>query len=146
MDVSVRLQIHLLFRLFLVSWFQKDMRDCREEKVHIDSYQFGKIIIDGMAYESDCLIFGDSIDANWWRKQGHVLDPEDLQLVIEAKPAILIVGSGSPGLMKISEDTRQVLQHEGIELIALDTHTAVVKFNELAKKGENVAAALHLSC
>jgi hypothetical protein len=146
MDVSVRLRIHLHFRLFLVSWFQKNMRDYREEKVHIDSYQFGKIVIDGMAYESDCLIVDDSIDANWWRKQGHVLDPEDLQPVIEARPAVLVVGCGSPGLMKVSKNTRQVLQQEGIELVALNTDKAVMKFNELTEKGENVAAALHLTC
>lgn len=114
--------------------------------MHIDSYQFGKIVIDGTPYGSDCLIIGNSVHANWWRKQGHVLDPEDLQLVIEASPAILIVGSGSPGLMKVSKDTRQVLQQEGIELIALDTHKAIEKYNALAEKGENVAAALHLTC
>ena len=114
--------------------------------MHIDSYQFGKIVIDGKTYDSDCLIFGDSIDTNWWRRQGHVLDPEDLQRVIEARPAILVVGCGSPGLMKVSKDTDSTLQREGIELITLDTHKAVTKFNELAQKGENVAAALHLTC
>ena len=114
--------------------------------MHIDSYRFGKIVIDGTAYTSDCLIFGDTIDANWWRKQGHVLAPEDLQPVIEARPAVLIVGSGSPGLMKVSAETRQTLQKEGIELIDLDTHEAVKKFNELAEKDQNVAAALHLTC
>jgi len=114
--------------------------------MHIDSYQFGKIVIDGTAYNSDCLILGDSIQPNWWRKQGHVLDPEDLEPVIDAKPAILVVGCGSPGLMKVSDDTRQTLKQEGIEMIALDTYKAVTRFNELSGKGENVAAALHLTC
>jgi hypothetical protein len=35
---------------------------------------------------------------------------------------------------------------ENIGLIALDTHEAVTRFNELAEQGENVAAALHLTC
>lgn len=114
--------------------------------MRIDSYQFGEIVIGGTAYNSDCLILGDSVHANWWRKQGHLLAPEDLQLVIEARPSVLVVGCGESGLMKISEDTESVLQQEGIELIALDTHRAVTRFNELAEKGENVAAALHLTC
>ena len=114
--------------------------------MHIDSYQFGKIVIDGTAYNSDCLIVGDCVHANWWRKQGHVLDPEDLQRVIEAGPAILVVGCGSPGLMKVSAETRRTLQKERIKLIALDTHEAVTKFNELVEKGKDVAAALHLTC
>ena len=114
--------------------------------MHIDSYQFGKIVIDGTAYDSDCLIFGDTVDANWWRKQGHVLAIEDLQVVLEAKPAILVVGCGSPGLMKVSDDTRKNLQQKDIELMDFDTHNAVKKYNELTEKGENVAAAFHLTC
>ena len=114
--------------------------------MHIDSYQFGKIVIDGTAYDSDCLILVDSIHANWWRKQGHVLAVEDLWRVIEAKPAVLVVGCGASELMKVSEDTESVLKREGIKLIALDTHKAVKEYNELTRKGENVAAALHLTC
>lgn len=114
--------------------------------MHIDSYQFGKIVIDGKAYDKDCLIVGDCVHANWWRKQGHVLAVEDLQVVLEAKPAVLVVGCGSPGLMKVSDDARQTLQQEGIELIVIDTHKAIVRFNELAEKGKNIAAALHLTC
>ena len=114
--------------------------------MRINSYQFGKIVIDGKAYDKDCLIVGDTVHASWWRRQGHVLDPEDLHLVIEAKPAVLVVGCGSPGLMKVSQDTRQTLQQESIELIVLDTHNAVEKYNELAEKGKHVEAALHLTC
>ena len=77
--------------------------------MHIDSYQFGKIVIDGMAYNSDCLILGDSVQPNWWRKQGHLLAVEDVQSVIEAKLAVLVVGCGASGLMKVSDDIGQIL-------------------------------------
>lgn len=114
--------------------------------MHIDSYKFGEIVIDGTSYSSDCLIVGDSIVSNWWRKQGHLLAPEDLQPVIAAKPSVLVVGCGASGMMTVSEDTRQALQLQNIELIALDTNEAVTRFNELTQKGVNVAAALHLTC
>ena len=114
--------------------------------MHIDSYQFGKIVIDGTAYSSDCLIIGNSVQANWWRKQGHLLTPEDLQPVIAAMPLILVVGCGASGMMKVSENVDQVLQEHGIKLFRADTKKAVLKFNELSEKGENVAAALHLTC
>ncbi len=114
--------------------------------MHIDSYQSGKIVVDGTGYSSDCVILGDSVQANWWRKQGHLLAVEDLQPVIEAKPSVLVVGCGASGMMKVCEDTRQVLRQQNIELIALDTNEAVETFNELAEKGRDVAAALHLTC
>jgi hypothetical protein len=114
--------------------------------MHIDSYQFGKIVIDGTAYNNDCLILGDSVQANWWRKQGHLFAIDDLQSVIAAKPSILVVGCGASGLMKVSEDVGQVLLKHGIELFTANTNEAVVRFNELSEKGNNVAAALHLTC
>jgi len=114
--------------------------------MHIDSYQFGKIVIDGTAYNSDCLILGGSVQSNWWRKQGHLLAVEDVLPVIEAKPAVLVVGCGASGLMKVSEDVGQVLREHSVELFTANTNKAVARFNELSEKGENVAAALHLTC
>lgn len=114
--------------------------------MHIDSYQFGKIVIDGKAYKNDCLIIDDSVRPNWWRKQGHLLAAEDLQSIIEAKPQILVVGCGASGLMKISEDIGHIMLENGIELFTANTYKAVEKFNELSGKGENVTAAFHLTC
>ena len=114
--------------------------------MRIDSYQFGRIVIDGITYNSDCLIFGETVHANWWRKQGHLLSPEDLQPVVAAKPSSLIVGCGASGLMKITKDLPQFLQGHNITLEDFDTYKAVERFNELSRTGENVAAALHLTC
>jgi len=114
--------------------------------MHIDSYQFGKIVIDGVDYSKDCLILDGVVQANWWRKQGHLLSAEDLQPIITAKPSLLIVGCGASGLMKISDEVREVLLEEDIQLEAVDTARAVERFNELSKTGVNIAAALHLTC
>jgi hypothetical protein len=114
--------------------------------MQIDSYQFGKIVIDGVDYSKDCLILDGVVQANWWRKQGHLLSAEDLQPVITAKPSLLIVGCGASGLMKISDEVREVLLEEDIQLEAVDTARAVERFNELLQTGVNIAAALHLTC
>jgi hypothetical protein len=114
--------------------------------MHIDTYQFGQIVIDGVSYTSDCIILGDTVQANWWRKEGHSLSVEDLQAVIVAKPSVLVVGCGTSGFMKVPEKTRQVLQEHNIKLEAMDTQKAVQRFNELSRSDANVAAALHLTC
>lgn len=114
--------------------------------MHIDSYQFGKIVIDGANYSSDCLILGNTIQSNWWRKQGHSLSAEDIEPIIAARPSVLVVGCGASALMKVPERTRQVLQEQNIQLEAVDTYKAVQRFNELSQAGVKVAAALHLTC
>ena len=114
--------------------------------MHIDSYQFGQITVDGISYSSDIIILGDTVQSNWWRKQGHSLSPGDIQSIIAAKPSLLIVGCGASGLMKVTEQTRQLLQEHEIQLEAHNTHKAVQRFNELSQAGEDIAAAMHLTC
>jgi len=114
--------------------------------MHIDSYQFGRIVIDGVNYDSDIIIIGDAVYTNWWRKQGHSLSPDDLQTVIDAKPSTLIIGCGTPGLMKVPDTTRQFLQEHNIQVEAFNTVQAVKRFNDLSKSNSNLAAALHLTC
>jgi len=114
--------------------------------MHIDSYQFGKIVINGTTYTSDLIILGDTIRPDWWRKQGHSLAVEDLQTVIAAKPSALVVGCGASALMTVPDQTRYALQQNNIRLEASDTYKAVQRFNELSKTGVKVAAALHLTC
>jgi hypothetical protein len=75
-----------------------------------------------------------------------LLAVDDLQSVITSQPLILVVGCGAAGMMNVSENVGEALLEHGIELFTDNTHNAVAKFNELAEKGENVAAALHLTC
>ena len=114
--------------------------------MHIDSYQFGEIVIDGASYSSDVIILGDSVNSDWWREQGHSLSVEDLKIVLSAKPSVLVVGCGASGLMQVPDQTQQFLQQQNIQLEAFDTYKAVQRFNELSRGGVSVAAALHLTC
>ena len=119
---------------------------CYKVAVHIDSYEFGEIVIDGVTYNGDLIILEGTVESGWWRKQGHSLAVEDLASVIAAKPSVLVAGCGASGMMQVPEQTRQVLQENGIELEAVDTRKAVRRFNELTQAGKDVAAAMHLTC
>jgi hypothetical protein len=118
----------------------------RVDDMHIESYQFGKIVVDGVSYSSDVVILGSAVQDNWRRIHGHLLSAEDLESVIEAKPSVLVVGCGAYGVMKVPRETRKALLEDNIQLEALKTGAAVERFNELSQAGANVAAALHLTC
>lgn len=111
----------------------------------IESYDFGNIVVDGKSYGSDVLIYPDKVDASWWRKQGHYLHMEDLKEVLEAKPEVLIIGTGYNGIMKVPQDVRDEISGRNIDLYIEKTIQAVSLFNELAGK-KRVFAALHLTC
>ena len=112
----------------------------------IESYEFGRIVIDGREYRADVLVLPDRVVADWWRLEGHNLAPEDLREVVGAAPRHLVVGTGAYAAMSVPGDTVTTLEGEGIKVEAHDTATAVRRYNELAAAGEAVAAALHLTC
>ncbi len=111
----------------------------------IESYRFGRILIDGRSHSKDVIILPNRVIGNWWRQEGHALRPADLEAVFESAPEVLVVGQGSSGLMRVTQDARQSLRAAGIELIALPTGEAVKTYNRLCA-GRAVAAALHLTC
>ena len=67
----------------------------------IEAYQFGRVTIDGQTYTHDLIICPDGIRADWWRKEGHGLCPEDLDAVIHLDPEVLIVGCGRDDRLKV---------------------------------------------
>ena len=111
----------------------------------IDHNSWGKIVIDGISYSSDLIIYPDRVDASWWRKEGHSLRVEDLKEVITANPESLVVGTGVLGMMKVPEETIAHLESKGIRVHIEQTGKAVELFNRLQKE-KKVIAALHLTC
>lgn len=111
----------------------------------IDSYSFGNMVINGEKYTSDLIIYPDSIDDNWYRKKGHMLQEEDLDEIISHNTDALIIGTGAYGAMKIPDPTKKFLESKNIELIAQKTGKAYKTFNNLRGK-RKVIAAFHLTC
>ncbi len=111
----------------------------------INSYDFGRIVVDGKAYTSDVIIFPDRVKDNWWRKEGHALHIEDIETVVKEKLEVLIVGTGKYGLLTVLPETKEYIESKGIELIVEPTDKACEIYNEISKDKKAVAA-LHLTC
>lgn len=111
----------------------------------IDAYEFGRIVIDGKEFTSDLIILPERVDDTWWRKEGHNLNIEDLELVIRAKPEALVVGTGATGLMQVPDRTKHYIESKGIKLIVGSTGEACEQYNRLSRTAKTVAA-LHLTC
>lgn len=111
----------------------------------IDSYRFGRIVIDSQPHGKDIIILPDRVVPNWWRQEGHSLRAADLEDVLAAKPDLLVVGQGAYGRMAITSEARQTLEQARIELVAQPTKQACETYNRLRDR-KAVAAALHLTC
>ena len=111
----------------------------------IDSYESGRITVNGKTYRSDVIIYPDRVNASWWRKQGHNLCLDDILEIIDYNPEVLIIGKGKPGLMKVPGSIQTAIKNRGIEVIVSGTEKAVRSYNELCNKKKTVAA-LHIAC
>ena len=112
----------------------------------ITDFSFGKIVVNGKTYRDDIKIMRGQVISNWWRKSGHRVDVEDVADILEAKPEIVVIGKGSPGLMKTSAPLREKLATHHIVLIEKKTSKAIEAYNKLFQEGRQVAAGIHVSC
>jgi hypothetical protein len=116
------------------------MRDMRM----IESYSFGRIVVDGKEYRADLKLLPSGITPDWWRQDGHLLQAADMEDVFAAKPRTIVVGTGHDGRMEVARDVRERCREEGITLIELRTGEAVTCYNELS--GPGTAGLFHLTC
>ncbi|MBI3397732.1 MAG: hypothetical protein HY026_00580 [Deltaproteobacteria bacterium] len=111
----------------------------------IESYEFGRIVINGKTYEHDVIILPDRILDNWWRKEGHKLYLADISPILNELPSTVIIGTGTSGMMKVSEEVKKGLSSKNIEVIIAETRKACEVYNKVYKTSKT-AAALHLTC
>ncbi len=112
----------------------------------IEKYRFGKIVVSGKSYSSDLIIFKDFIKEKWWRKEGHRLHPEDLEILREVDIDVLVIGTGSIGKMEVPEEVVRELEQMNTEVIVCKSAEATEKYNKLVNEGANAALAIHLTC
>ncbi len=113
--------------------------------MRIKDYIFGRIIIDGKTYTSDVIIYPDSVDSAWWRKEGHYLQMDDLAAALAEKPDAIVIGTGFNGVMKVADEVVRKLTSKGIEFHIMKTGEAVPLFNDLSVRKKTIAC-LHLTC
>lgn len=110
----------------------------------LEGYRFGRIVVDGREHVRDLIVLPGRVVANWWRKDGHALVPEDLAEVLEELPERLVIGTGAMGRMRPDPAVLELLRVRGVEVEVLPTEEAVRRYGELDPA--RTAAALHLTC
>jgi hypothetical protein len=111
----------------------------------IDSYSFGRIVVDGKEYTRDVIIDPEGTVVSWWRREGHKVSSEDLEELLKGKPEVLIFGTGYSGVMRVPKELIERLKKSGVEVIVQGTRDACDTYNRLCRS-RKAWAALHLTC
>lgn len=118
--------------------------------VKIDGMSFGWIMVDGKKYRHDVVIFPSGKIKR--RKGGflmfgsHSFKRKEFEELCIEKADVLVVGTGTDGVAKISGEAKDFLEKAETELIVLPSSEAIKKFNELVECGKKVGAIIHVTC
>jgi hypothetical protein len=119
----------------------------------IEEYKFGSITIDGKIYNHDVEVRWTGEVLKWRREEGHVFNVEDVKRAVEQNPDTIILGTGTYGVCKVTEQCQNYIKERGIELIIDKTEEAVKTFNIILEeskeeegKQRKVIGLFHLTC
>ena len=113
----------------------------------IDHYSFGHMILNKMSYYKDLIVQSGEVLPDWRREKGHFLQLCDLELVLnQYTPQSVVVGTGSMGVMKISDEVNGYFKVRNIPFHVHPTGKAVKVYNRLLGVHADVLGCFHLTC
>ncbi len=119
----------------------------------IEEYKFGSIAIDGKIYDYDVELRWTGEILKWWRKEGHIIDVEDIRRATEQNPDTIVIGTGESGLARVTEEAQNFIKERGVKLIVDLTEQATKTFNVINEESEEeegkqdkVIGLFHLTC
>jgi len=119
----------------------------------IEEYRFGSITIDGKRYTHDVEVRWNGEVLEWWRKESHIIDVEDVKRALSQNPEVIIIGTGESGVAQVTQEAQDLINKRGIKLIIDKTGEAVRTFNiiqerskEEGDKEKKLIGLFHLTC
>ena len=111
----------------------------------IDNYKFGEFIVDGKTFNCNIELIGDKVKEHR-HLPNHELILDDFTALVNAKPSVIIIGTGAYGAVKPPKEIIEFIKKQGIKVIVEKTADACKTYNSLLKQGKKVAALLHNTC
>jgi len=112
----------------------------------IESFSFGRMVVDGKMYSNDLIIYPDGrVEDSWWRQSGHRMTVADISGLIAAMPDVIVTGTGVYGYMKPDGAVSEALKEKEIGFVPEPTGQAWQTYNKLAGESR-VGACFHVGC
>lgn len=119
--------------------------------IHFQGSSFGQVVINGREY-GDVLVIGEKVkerdEARLRVEVGghHCLGEFEVEELLSNNPEIVVIGSGTAGAVRVTEEVEERFEAVGIELRILLTPEAITEFNRLYEEGKRVNALIHTTC
>ncbi len=119
----------------------------------IEHFAWGQFRIQGKLHSAegegvgkDIFMVGEKV-APWSARKGHRLKPSMVACALGQGVAILVIGNGVNGAIKVPQKTRQKIREAGVETLIIErTPEACGTYNDLIRKGKRAALLAHGTC
>jgi len=105
----------------------------------VTDFKFGSIRINGKEYKEDVFVLGNSVEI---KESGHTIRKKEVEKLVLEEPKQIIIGTGTTGKVKITEEALSFVKSNNIDIILEKTPKAVEIFN----KNNNAVGLFHLTC
>lgn len=118
---------------------------------HFDSSWFGGVKVNGKSY-GDVLVVGEEIEARDDPRldqelgTDHLIGNWEVEKLLSNHPEVVVIGSGTAGDLRVTEEIREKFKKAGVELRVLATPQAIEEFNRLYSQGKKVNILVHTTC
>jgi len=118
---------------------------------HIDSTQFGEVVINGKKY-SQVLIVGDSVVERDYEKlkelfgTSHKIGEWETEALLKENPEIVVIGTGQDGKLEVDKNFLEKMRKSSVKVITQITPEAIKIYNEKVEAGKRVNALIHTTC
>lgn len=109
----------------------------------VQSYESGKLKINGETFNHPVILRFGGMPTQWTLKHVPELTLALLQPLLEDKPEVILLGSGTKPVFPAMELIQEVT-HQGIGIEVMDTGAACRTYNLLLAEGRKVVAGLIL--
>lgn len=109
----------------------------------IRSYQPDLVVVNQHEITASCIITQNQIITDWAVESFELLSPEDLQILLDFKPEVLILGTGETQKFPSLELARLASKH-GISIEAMSNDAACRTYNVLTTEERVVVLGLVL--
>lgn len=115
-----------------------------------ESIEWGAVVVDGEEFDYDVeLTPGGELKPRTSedKKLGsHTFSKEEFVEMYEDGAEVVVVGTGTSGLAKLSSEAQAFLNEKSIEVVKSSSDKAIEEYNKLSGEGKKVAAIIHITC
>jgi hypothetical protein len=118
---------------------------------HIDSVEFGSVVVDGKKYHQALIIGNEVIERNRERLEDlfgttHKIGDWEIERLVTGNPEMILVATGFDCALEVDTGFVDSAIENNVKVVVASTPKIIDFYNERTKQGKTINALIHTTC